>query len=125
MVAWPLLDFFSFATGDISGVMARLLHGGGDLLFSGSSALVVAKAKFCTGLPSSTWSMLVVPDFASLAVAEVLALISVHRFQYIGKAVRRSKTEKKSLSQFNLEIHQVNISDPLSMKKSSSTKNNN
>jgi hypothetical protein len=61
-----------------------------DLPFSGgSSAPVVAKVEFCTGLPSSTWSMLVMPAFASLAVAEVLALISVLRFQYVGEAVRR------------------------------------
>jgi hypothetical protein len=92
------------------------------LLFFGSSSPVVAKAEFCTGLPSSTWSMLVVSAFASLAVAKVLALISIHRFQYIGEAVRRSKKEKKSPSQFNLKIHQVNISDPLSMEKWSSIK---
>jgi hypothetical protein len=97
MVAWPHMDVFSFATGGNNGVVARilLLHGGSnnlfsdqlvrfvlvlsicDMPFSGSSAPVVAKAEFCTGLPSSTWLMLVVPAFASLAVAEVVPLISL------------------------------------------------
>jgi hypothetical protein len=45
-----------------------------------SSAPVVVKAEFYTGLPSLTWSMLVVPTFASLVVAEVVVLISVHVF---------------------------------------------
>jgi hypothetical protein len=58
------------------------------LPFSGSSAPVVVKVEFCTGLPSSTWSMLVGLAFAFLAVAEVVALISVHHFQYVGEAVR-------------------------------------
>jgi hypothetical protein len=60
---------------------------GWDMPFSGSFALVVVKVEFCTGLPSSTWSMLVVSAFASLAVAEVVVLISVHHFQYVGEAV--------------------------------------
>jgi hypothetical protein len=105
MVAWPHMDVFSFATGGNNGVVARilLLHGGSnnlfsdqlvrfvlvlsicDMPFSGSSAPVVAKAEFCTGLPSSTWLMLVVPAFASLAVAEVVPLISV---QCIGETIR-------------------------------------
>jgi hypothetical protein len=62
---------------------------GWDMPFSGSFALVVVKVEFCTGLPSSTWSMLVVSAFASLAVAEVVVLISVHHFQYVDEAVWR------------------------------------
>jgi hypothetical protein len=62
---------------------------GWDLLVFGPSTPVEAKAEFFTEPPSSTWLRLVVPAFASLAVAGVVALMSVQRLQYIDEVVRR------------------------------------
>jgi hypothetical protein len=62
---------------------------GWDLLVSGSSAPMEVKAEFFTGPPSSTWLRLVVSAFASLAVAGVVALMSVQRLQYVDEVVQR------------------------------------